>query len=227
MVTFPKAYHNYVDYPTGITANLTARIVSSFPLTELTWLPPPYYSHPKNETKTTRADNVTTTILSIPNIQVKNIGNYTLITVNKCGKTLSYLYMDIRTSKETDFFCTYGIIFNSIECSPIELIAPPSNLTTVENYYTTAICRFKGKYSFSLYMRAELPSGQREWMSPGPDKTCGCMLKKTSGCSGGKDPNACCLFNFVLTCVSPLNCSRAVFACDADFTNNHTAHMSK
>ena len=76
-------------------------------------------------------------------------------------------------------------------------------------------------------MRAELPSGQREWMSPGPDQTCGCMLKKTSGCSGGTDPNDCCLFNFVLICVSPLNCSRTVFACDADFSNNHTAHMSK
>ena len=111
MVTFPKAYHNSVGCPTGVTANLTARIVSNFPLTELTWLPPPYYSHPKNETKTTRADNVTTTILSIPNIQIKNEGNYTLIAVNKCGKTLSYLKLDVRTSKETDLFLVHLLLF--------------------------------------------------------------------------------------------------------------------
>ncbi|XP_065884455.1 uncharacterized protein [Dysidea avara] len=207
VVTFPYL-GNYVNYPTGTTANLTATVVSTFSLTELTWSPPPYYSHPKNETNTTKAGNVTTTILSIPNIQIKNIGNYTLTTANKCGKIKSYLYMDIYT-----------------ECSKIELIAPPSNFTTVENYDATATCRFKGKYSFSFDMRAELPSGQLMWMSPGSDQ-CGCMLKRTSGCPGGGDPNDCCLFNFVLTCVPPLNCSGALFACDADFASNHTAHMT-
>jgi len=102
VITFPEVHHNYVEYPTGITANITATIVSNFPLTELTWLPPPYYSHPKNDIKTTRVGNVTTTILSIPDIQIKNKGNYTLRTVNKCGKMLAYLYMDIHTSKETN-----------------------------------------------------------------------------------------------------------------------------
>jgi len=102
VVTFSKVYHNYVKCPTGITANLTATIVSNFPLRELRWLPPPYYSF-KNDAKTTRVGNVTTTVLSIPNIQIKNEGNYTLITANKCGEKLAYLYVDIYTGEDYNF----------------------------------------------------------------------------------------------------------------------------
>jgi len=75
-------------------------------------------------------------------------------------------------------------------------------------------------------MRAELPGGQLMWMSPGSDPQCGCTLEKTLGCPGGIDPD-CCLFNFVLTCLPPLNCSGTLFSCDADFASNHTSHMSK
>ena len=112
-----------------------------------------------------------------------------------------------------------------IDCPP-ELIAPPFNITAVENYNATSVCHFKGHYSFSLYMRAELPSGKLEWMWPGSDQ-CGCMLKNIQACSGGDDPDNCCFFNFVLTCMSPMNCNGTLFACDANFASNHTAHMSE
>lgn len=108
MITFPKSYHNYVHYTTGKTANLTAEIMSRFPLTELEWLPPPYYSHPKNTTTTTRVGDVTTTVLSIPNIQIKNEGNYTVIATNRCGETKSLIVLDVSPGKK---YCLFAYVY--------------------------------------------------------------------------------------------------------------------
>ena len=92
--------NNFVYKLTRRPFNLTATVVSSLNFTSLHWSPPENSNPLSHKTITVRHGNITTTTLMLlEDATLGDSGNYTLTTVNECGRSSSQVEVDVLTGK--------------------------------------------------------------------------------------------------------------------------------